>query len=185
MFGELLTELEMYKFSQERALGFCWCSTRFLSWFLEITVWKSSAPCIRWFQNQPYLTLRDRSCPILTDLKYIKWDQSRLVHWAMKALRACILFTYSGSQTSLVCSRLNEEARRLIAELGSTSITNLGFRDNWVFCGGKGIKTKSPFEQVCDSLTSWNLTACINRGIECFISALHLFKMGIYCSTGT
>lgn len=44
--------------------------------------------------------------------------------------------------------RLNDEARRLIAELGSTSITNLGFRDNWVFCGGKGIKTKSPFEQV-------------------------------------
>lgn len=44
--------------------------------------------------------------------------------------------------------RLNDEARRLIAELGSTSITNLAFRDNWVFCGGKGIKTKSPFEQV-------------------------------------
>lgn len=47
--------------------------------------------------------------------------------------------------------RLNEEARRLIAELGSSSITNLGFRDNWVFCGGKGIKTKSPFEQVSSS----------------------------------
>ncbi|XP_029334481.1 protein FAM3C [Mus caroli] len=42
---------------------------------------------------------------------------------------------------------LTDEARRLIAELGSTSITSLGFRDNWVFCGGKGIKTKSPFEQ--------------------------------------
>ncbi|XP_058526431.1 protein FAM3C-like [Ochotona princeps] len=44
-------------------------------------------------------------------------------------------------------TKLNDEARRLIAELGSSSITNLGFRDNWVFCGGKGIKTKSPFEQ--------------------------------------
>ncbi|NWH44077.1 FAM3C protein, partial [Fregata magnificens] len=44
-------------------------------------------------------------------------------------------------------TKLNEEARKLIAELGSTSITNLGFRDNWVFCGGKGVKTKSPFEQ--------------------------------------
>ncbi|KAM9245613.1 protein FAM3C [Leptosomus discolor] len=44
-------------------------------------------------------------------------------------------------------TKLNEEARKLIADLGSTSITNLGFRDNWVFCGGKGIKTKSPFEQ--------------------------------------
>eukprot|EP00069_Balaena_mysticetus_P016082 bmy_09609T0 len=45
-------------------------------------------------------------------------------------------------------TKLNDEARQLIAELGSTSITHLGFRDNWVFCGGKGIKTKSPFEQV-------------------------------------
>lgn len=82
-------------------------------------------------------------------------------------------------------SRLNEEARKLIADLGSTSITNLGFRDNWVFCGGKGIKTKSPFEQVCDSLASWHLTACINRDIACFINTMHLFKMDIYCSTGT
>lgn len=44
-------------------------------------------------------------------------------------------------------TKLNDEARTLISELGSTSIANLGFRDNWVFVGGKGIKTKSPFEQ--------------------------------------
>jgi len=44
--------------------------------------------------------------------------------------------------------RLDEEARNLIADLGSSSISILGFRDNWVFVGGKGIKTKSPFEQV-------------------------------------
>ncbi|XDV25125.1 hypothetical protein PO909_029097 [Leuciscus waleckii] len=44
-------------------------------------------------------------------------------------------------------TKLNEEARNLIADLGSTSISILGFRDNWVFVGGKGIKTKSPFEQ--------------------------------------
>ncbi|XP_027710974.1 protein FAM3C isoform X3 [Vombatus ursinus] len=45
-------------------------------------------------------------------------------------------------------TKLNNEARLLIAALGSTAIVNLDFRDNWVFCGGKGIKTKSPFEQV-------------------------------------
>ncbi|XP_068163532.1 protein FAM3C [Antennarius striatus] len=46
------------------------------------------------------------------------------------------------------CStKLTDEARNLIAELGSTAITTLGFRDNWIFVGGKGIKTKSPFEQ--------------------------------------
>uniref|UniRef100_A0A672QYY8 Family with sequence similarity 3 member C n=1 Tax=Sinocyclocheilus grahami TaxID=75366 RepID=A0A672QYY8_SINGR len=44
-------------------------------------------------------------------------------------------------------TKLNDEARNLIAELGSSSISILGFRDNWVFVGGKGIKTKSPFEQ--------------------------------------
>lgn len=44
-------------------------------------------------------------------------------------------------------TKLNDEARNLIAELGSSSIKILGFRDNWVFVGGKGIKTKSPFEQ--------------------------------------
>ncbi|CAM9327130.1 unnamed protein product [Lampetra planeri] len=44
-------------------------------------------------------------------------------------------------------TKLNDEARKLIADLGSSSITNLGFRDNWIFVGGKGIKTKSPFEQ--------------------------------------
>lgn len=56
----------------------------------------------------------------------------------------------------MFCSRLNEEARKLIAELGSTSINNLGFRDNWVFCGGKGIKTKSPFEQVCSKANNFS-----------------------------
>uniref|UniRef100_A0AAQ6IS01 ILEI/PANDER domain-containing protein n=1 Tax=Anabas testudineus TaxID=64144 RepID=A0AAQ6IS01_ANATE len=44
-------------------------------------------------------------------------------------------------------TKLNDEARKLIADLGSSVITNLGFRDNWIFVGGKGIKTKSPFEQ--------------------------------------
>ncbi|XP_069021005.1 protein FAM3C isoform X1 [Embiotoca jacksoni] len=44
-------------------------------------------------------------------------------------------------------TKLNDEARKLIADLGSTAVGNLGFRDNWIFVGGKGIKTKSPFEQ--------------------------------------
>uniref|UniRef100_A0A3P9HU60 Family with sequence similarity 3 member C n=1 Tax=Oryzias latipes TaxID=8090 RepID=A0A3P9HU60_ORYLA len=44
-------------------------------------------------------------------------------------------------------TKLNDEARKLIADLGSSSVGNLGFRDNWIFVGGKGIKTKSPFEQ--------------------------------------
>ncbi|XP_047246182.1 protein FAM3C isoform X2 [Girardinichthys multiradiatus] len=44
-------------------------------------------------------------------------------------------------------TKLNDEARKLITDLGSSAVGNLGFRDNWIFLGGKGIKTKSPFEQ--------------------------------------
>ncbi|XP_034146126.1 protein FAM3C isoform X2 [Esox lucius] len=44
-------------------------------------------------------------------------------------------------------TKLNDEAKTMISELGSSSIGSLGFRDNWIFVGGKGIKTKSPFEQ--------------------------------------
>lgn len=50
--------------------------------------------------------------------------------------------------------RLNEEARRLFEELGSTAVKELAFRDSWVFVGAKGIENKSPFEQVC-STDSW------------------------------
>ncbi|XP_023657337.1 protein FAM3C-like isoform X2 [Paramormyrops kingsleyae] len=52
-------------------------------------------------------------------------------------------------------TKLSDDAKKLIFELGSTSINSLGFRDNWIFVGGKGIKTKSPFEQV--SPMSWVL----------------------------
>ncbi|XP_028668923.1 protein FAM3C [Erpetoichthys calabaricus] len=44
-------------------------------------------------------------------------------------------------------TKLNDEARKLLSDLGSSTISTLAFRDNWIFVGGKGIKTKSPFEQ--------------------------------------
>lgn len=49
---------------------------------------------------------------------------------------------------ALLC-RLNDEARKLFEELGSTAVKELAFRDSWVFVGAKGIENKSPFEQVC------------------------------------
>ncbi|XP_067095532.1 protein FAM3A isoform X2 [Osmerus mordax] len=45
-------------------------------------------------------------------------------------------------------TKLNDEARRLFEELGSTVVKELAFRDSWVFVGAKGIENKSPFEQV-------------------------------------
>lgn len=47
--------------------------------------------------------------------------------------------------------RMNEEARRLFEELGSSAVKELAFRDSWVFVGAKGIENKSPFEQVGSS----------------------------------
>lgn len=44
--------------------------------------------------------------------------------------------------------RMTDEARTLIVEFGSSKIKILGFRDNWIFAGGKGFSRESPFEQV-------------------------------------
>ncbi|KAG9269100.1 protein FAM3A isoform X2 [Astyanax mexicanus] len=44
-------------------------------------------------------------------------------------------------------TKLNDEARRLFEELGSTAVKELAFRDSWVFVGARGIDSKSPFEQ--------------------------------------
>ncbi|KAM3843892.1 protein FAM3D isoform 2-T2 [Vipera latastei] len=44
-------------------------------------------------------------------------------------------------------TKLNDEARKLFSELGSSYASQMGFRDNWIFLGGSGLKGKSPFEQ--------------------------------------
>ncbi|XP_030282365.1 protein FAM3C-like isoform X2 [Sparus aurata] len=44
-------------------------------------------------------------------------------------------------------SNLNDEAKKLIADLGSSVVNSLGFRDNWLFVGGKGATVKSNFEK--------------------------------------
>ncbi|GCC18457.1 protein FAM3C-like isoform X1 [Chiloscyllium punctatum] len=54
-----------------------------------------------------------------------------------------LMSTYDDSAT-----KLNDEARKLVSDLGSSSISNLAFRDNWIFVGAKGIQSKSPFEQI-------------------------------------
>ncbi|XP_074427971.1 protein FAM3A-like [Larus michahellis] len=44
-------------------------------------------------------------------------------------------------------TKLTEETRRLLGELGSVAAKDLAFRDSWVFLGAKGVQDKSPFEQ--------------------------------------
>ncbi|CAM9869630.1 protein FAM3C-like [Lampetra fluviatilis] len=44
-------------------------------------------------------------------------------------------------------TNLNDEARGLLADLGSKFIKDLGMRDNWVFIGGKGLNLKTSYER--------------------------------------
>ncbi|XP_078517636.1 protein FAM3D isoform X2 [Lissotriton helveticus] len=44
-------------------------------------------------------------------------------------------------------TKLNVEARKIFTDMGSSFASKLGFRDNWIFVGGKGLKSKSPFEE--------------------------------------
>lgn len=44
-------------------------------------------------------------------------------------------------------TKLNDEARTLLAELGSAFISKIGFRDNWIFVGGKNTLARVYFEQ--------------------------------------
>ncbi|NXX62457.1 FAM3D protein, partial [Scopus umbretta] len=44
-------------------------------------------------------------------------------------------------------TKMNNKVRAQFMELGSSHVSKLGFRDNWVFLGAKGVKNKSPFEE--------------------------------------
>ncbi|XP_018515700.1 protein FAM3C isoform X1 [Lates calcarifer] len=73
-------------------------------------------------------------------------------------------------------SKLTEDARKLIAELGSSVVQSLGFRDNWVFVGGKGATVKSNFEKYLkndnmkNKYENWpeliELTGCIPKYLD-------------------
>ncbi|XP_074908877.1 protein FAM3D [Buteo buteo] len=44
-------------------------------------------------------------------------------------------------------TKMNDKVRTQFMELGSSHVSKLGFRDNWVFLGAKGLNNKSPFEE--------------------------------------
>ncbi|XP_062245176.1 protein FAM3C-like isoform X2 [Platichthys flesus] len=54
-------------------------------------------------------------------------------------------------------SKLNDEGRKLITELGSSMIQSLRFRDNWVFVGGKGADVTSHLEKFKKSDSALNI----------------------------
>ncbi|KAM6926302.1 protein FAM3C-like [Lycodopsis pacificus] len=73
-------------------------------------------------------------------------------------------------------TKLTEEVRQLISELGSSSVRSLGFRDNWVFVGGKGASAQSSLEKYMKSDGAKNkydgwpelieMRGCIPRKLE-------------------
>uniref|UniRef100_A0A8C3EXH5 Uncharacterized protein n=1 Tax=Corvus moneduloides TaxID=1196302 RepID=A0A8C3EXH5_CORMO len=44
-------------------------------------------------------------------------------------------------------TKMNDKVQAYFTELGSSHVGKLGFRDNWVFLGAKGLMNKSPFEK--------------------------------------
>lgn len=44
-------------------------------------------------------------------------------------------------------TKMNDETRKLLTNLGSSYAKKLGFRDSWVFLGARDLRDKSPFEQ--------------------------------------
>ncbi|XP_062057168.1 protein FAM3D [Lepus europaeus] len=44
-------------------------------------------------------------------------------------------------------TKMNDDIRKLLSDLGSSYAKELGFRDSWVFLGAQELKSKSPFEE--------------------------------------
>lgn len=64
---------------------------------------------------------------------------------------------------------MDDEARRLFEELGSSVAKKLAFRDTWVFVGAKGIENKTPFEQVRMSPPGFTVVTRFTSGLLCFM----------------
>ncbi|XP_060793406.1 protein FAM3A-like [Neoarius graeffei] len=80
-------------------------------------------------------------------------DVSELVKFLQDIREGTLVFVASLDDPA---TKLNDEARQLFEELGSTAIKELAFRDTWVFVGAKGIQNKSPFEQQMKNNQSSN-----------------------------
>lgn len=92
--------------------------------------------------------------------------------------------------------RLNDEARKLITDLGSTYIRSVGFRDSWVFLGKKGATSSSRFEKVqthahsnkriCISLSAYTqicLGVCIYLCVYTHVCRLYFLYIPSHLTT--
>ncbi|XP_075882451.1 protein FAM3A [Nelusetta ayraudi] len=92
----------------------------------------------------------------LLDIKtFDMWagDVSELLKFLRPLHEGTLVFVASFDDPA---TKMNDEARKLFEELGSTVAKELAFRDSWVFVGAKGIENKSPFEQRMKNSKSSN-----------------------------
>uniref|UniRef100_A0A8C8AJE2 FAM3 metabolism regulating signaling molecule D n=1 Tax=Otus sunia TaxID=257818 RepID=A0A8C8AJE2_9STRI len=71
-------------------------------------------------------------------------DINKLDTFLQEIQRGTIVLTASYDDAA---TKMNDKVRAHFMELGSSHVSKLGFRDNWVFLGAKGLKNKSPFEE--------------------------------------
>ncbi|XP_072732110.1 protein FAM3D isoform X2 [Ciconia boyciana] len=71
-------------------------------------------------------------------------DINRLDTFLQEIQHGTIVLTASYDDPA---TKMNDKVQAYFMELGSSHVSKLGFRDNWVFLGAKGLKNKSPFEE--------------------------------------
>ncbi|XP_062827291.1 protein FAM3A isoform X1 [Anolis carolinensis] len=92
----------------------------------------------------------------LIDAKYFDmWagDVNELLKFIRPLHEGTLVFVASYDDPA---TKMNEETRKIFAELGSRIVQELAFRDSWVFVGAKGVQDKSPFEQHVKNSKSSN-----------------------------
>ncbi|XP_074406320.1 protein FAM3D isoform X1 [Zonotrichia albicollis] len=71
-------------------------------------------------------------------------DVTKLQTFLQGIKRGTLVLTASYDDAA---TKMNARVRAYFTELGSSHVGTLGFRDNWVFLGAKGLMNKSPFEK--------------------------------------
>ncbi|KAI7811987.1 protein FAM3C [Triplophysa rosa] len=109
-------------------------------------------------KNHPGITIvviEEATGELIKTGSYNMWngDVTELIHFVNSTESGSLVLMASYDDPA---TKLNEEARQLIAELGSAYISNLKFRDNWVFVGGKKTIVKASFEQHLKNERSTN-----------------------------
>ncbi|XP_050169141.1 protein FAM3D [Myiozetetes cayanensis] len=71
-------------------------------------------------------------------------DIKNLENFLQRIKRGTLVLTASYDDPA---TKMTDSVRAHFMELGSSHVSELGFRDNWIFLGAKGLMSKTPFEK--------------------------------------